>query len=274
MADELQGFLDSAVAAAREAGRLIRTAFTQDHVVMNKGVETDLVTKTDQEAERIIIASLRRQYPTHCFIGEESTAAGDKTPLTDMPTWIIDPLDGTCNFVHGFPFVAVCIALAIGRVVQVGVVYNCIADEMYTAIQSRGAFKNRVPIKVSGCSDMHKAMLATEWGSDRTASRVKKVSDNMHSFAAWPCHSIRSLGAAALNMCMVACGSLDGYWEFGIYAWDYAAASVIVQEAGGCVCDTTGHALDLMARKVIAAASPALANDIAAHLVQIDTPAQ
>eukprot|EP00124_Ichthyophonus_hoferi_P003798 Ihof_evm2s355 gene=Ihof_evmTU2s355 len=249
MTDQLQLYLDAAVEAAQVAGKVIVDAFDTEKHITEKTNSVDLVTETDQQCEKLIIDLLKTRFPTHSFIGEESTAAGVKCELTDNPTWIIDPLDGTTNFVHRFPQVSVCIGLAINKVVQVGVVFNSPLNQLYTAILGRGSFMNGKQLKVSKCTEIRRALLNTEIGSERSELHLGIVRDNYYTMAKAPCHSIRSLGAAAMNMCAVASGTSDGYWEFGVHAWDYAAASLIVTEAGGYVCDTTAGPMDLMARK-------------------------
>eukprot|EP00123_Amoebidium_parasiticum_P016979 comp23667_c0_seq3/m.40470 comp23667_c0_seq3/g.40470 ORF comp23667_c0_seq3/g.40470 comp23667_c0_seq3/m.40470 type:complete len:274 (-) comp23667_c0_seq3:250-1071(-) len=269
---ELELFLNAAVAAAQAAGKVIVDAFDQEKHISEKMNTVDLVTETDQQCETLIIGMLEKAFPTHSFIGEESTAAGAKNERTDNPTWIIDPLDGTTNFIHRFPYVAVCIGLAINKVVQVAVVFNAPQNQMFTAIRGKGAFMNGKKLSVSKCNDIRKALLLTEIGSERSDPHLSTVRDNYYDMAKAPCHSIRSLGAAAMNMCTVATGAGDGYWEFGVHAWDYAAASLIVSEAGGHVCDTTGGPMDLMARKVLCAATEELALQMAKNIRQIPMP--
>ncbi|KAA8525695.1 hypothetical protein F0562_007550 [Nyssa sinensis] len=130
----------------------------------------DLVTETDKACEDLIFNHLRQHYPKHKSIGEETTAACGTTELTDEPTWIVDPLDGTTNFVHGFPFVCVSIGLTIGKIPKVGVVYNPIMDELFTGIHGKGAFLNGKPIKVSSQSELVKSLLATEVGIHPSAA--------------------------------------------------------------------------------------------------------
>ncbi|KAL7244355.1 hypothetical protein ACSBR1_016572 [Camellia fascicularis] len=159
-------FLAIAVEAAKIAGDVIRKGFYQTKHVEHKG-EVDLVTETEKACEDLIFNHLKKHFPQHKFIGEETTAARGVTELTDEPTWIIDPLDGTTNFVHGFPFVCVSIGLTIGKVPTVGVVYNRIMDELFTCVHRKGAFLNGNPIKVSSQSELVKSLLVTEAGTQR-----------------------------------------------------------------------------------------------------------
>ncbi|XP_061521909.1 inositol monophosphatase 1-like isoform X2 [Phycodurus eques] len=150
MSDPWQECLEHCVEVATQAGKVIREGLKSDIAVMHKSSQVDLVTETDQRVERLIISSIKAKFPTHSFIGEESVAAGAPSVLTDDPTWIIDPIDGTTNFVHGFPFVCVSIGFTVKKQIEFGVVYSCIEDKMYTARKGKGAYCNGVPIKVSG----------------------------------------------------------------------------------------------------------------------------
>ncbi|KAG5516306.1 hypothetical protein RHGRI_037124 [Rhododendron griersonianum] len=154
-------FLAVAIDAAKKAGDVIRKGFYVTKHVEHKG-QVDLVTETDKACEDLIFNHLKQHFPNHKFIGEETTAAYGVTELTDEATWIVDPLDGTTNFVHGFPFVCVSIGLTIEKVPVVGVVYNPIMDELFTGIHGKGAFLNGNPIKVSSQSELVKSLLCTE----------------------------------------------------------------------------------------------------------------
>ncbi|KAG9347755.1 hypothetical protein JZ751_003769 [Albula glossodonta] len=149
MADPWQEAMDHAVAVARKAGAVIRDALQNEVKIMCKSSSVDLVTKTDQKVEQLIIASVKEKFPDHSFIGEESVAAGQPCILTDNPTWIIDPVDGTTNFVHGFPFVAVSIGFAVKKELEFGVVYSCVEDKMYTGRKGKGAFCDGEKLQVS-----------------------------------------------------------------------------------------------------------------------------
>eukprot|EP00268_Persea_americana_P068732 TRINITY_DN9631_c0_g1_i4.p1 TRINITY_DN9631_c0_g1~~TRINITY_DN9631_c0_g1_i4.p1 ORF type:complete len:210 (+),score=42.78 TRINITY_DN9631_c0_g1_i4:255-884(+) len=159
--DSLAEFLAVAVDAAKIAGEIIRKGFYQKKNVEHKG-QVDLVTETDKACEDVISQHLKRHFPNHEFIGEETSAAFGTAELTDQPTWIVDPLDGTTNFVHGFPFVCVSIGLTIAKVPTVGVVYNPIIDELFTGILGQGAFLNGKRIKASSQTELVKSLLATE----------------------------------------------------------------------------------------------------------------
>uniref|UniRef100_A0A8C3WIP2 Inositol-1-monophosphatase n=1 Tax=Catagonus wagneri TaxID=51154 RepID=A0A8C3WIP2_9CETA len=149
MADPWQECMDYAVTLARQAGEVVREALKNEMDIMIKSSPVDLVTATDQKVEKMLISSVKEKYPSHSFIGEESVAAGEKSILTDNPTWIIDPIDGTTNFVHGFPFVAVSIGFVVNKKMEFGVVYSCMEDKMYTGRKGKGAFCDGQKLQVS-----------------------------------------------------------------------------------------------------------------------------
>ncbi|XP_005381773.1 PREDICTED: inositol monophosphatase 1 isoform X2 [Chinchilla lanigera] len=266
MADPWQECMDYAVTIARQAGEVIREALKQKMNVMIKSSPADLVTATDQKVEKMLISSIKKKYPSHSFIGEESVAAGEKCVLTDSPTWIIDPIDGTTNFVHRFPFVAVSIGFVVDKKMEFGVVYSCVEDKMYTGRKGKGAFCNGQKLQVSKEDDITKSLLVTELGSSRIPETVRVILSNMEKLFAIPIHGIRSVGTAAVNMCLVATGGADAYYEMGIHCWDMAGAGIIVTEAGGILMDVTGGPFDLMSRRIIAANSRALAERIAKEI--------
>lgn len=249
--DELTTFLSTAVEAAKLAGELISQNFNQTKVVEHKG-QVDLVTETDKACEEIIFQHLKQTYPDHQFIGEETSAVYGTAYLTDAPTWIIDPLDGTTNFVHRFPFVCVSIGLTIGKIPTVGVVYNPILGELYTAIRGRGSFLNASPISSSSQSEMIKALLATEVGTKRDKMTVDVITDRISGLL-FKVRSLRMTGSCALNLCGVASGWLDLFYELGYGGpWDVAAGVLIVQEAGGCVFDPSGDDFNITSQRVAA----------------------
>ncbi|KAK2967504.1 hypothetical protein RJ640_010145 [Escallonia rubra] len=283
----VEEFLAIAVDAAKKAGEIIRKGFYQTKHVEHKG-QVDLVTETDKACEDLIFNYLKQKLPNHKFIGEETTAAFGVTELTDEPTWIVDPLDGTTNFVHGFPFVCVSIGLTIGKVPTVGVVYNPIMDELFTGIHGKGAFLNGNPIKgeiiysiilssfwmanraidlkgflvgfcfaVSSQSELVNSLLSTEAGTKRDKSTLDATTNRINSLL-YKVRSIRMSGSCALNLCGVACGRLDLFYELGFGGpWDVAGGVVIVKEAGGVVFDPSGKEFDITSQRV-AASNPLL----------------
>ncbi|KAG8649149.1 inositol-phosphate phosphatase isoform X1 [Manihot esculenta] len=258
-------FLETAVEAAKIAGEVIRKGFYQTKHVEHKG-QVDLVTETDKACEDLIFNHLKDRYPTHKFIGEETTAAYGTTELTDEPTWIVDPLDGTTNFVHGFPFVCISIGLTIAKVPTVGVVYNPILNELFTGIHGRGAFLNGNPIKVSSQTELVKSLLATEAGTKRDKTTVDATTNRINSLL-FKVRSLRMSGSCALNLCGIACGRLDLFYETGFGGpWDVAAGVVIIKEAGGLVYDPSGKDFDITSQRV--AASNPLLKDVFLEALQ------
>lgn len=266
MADPWQECMDYAVALARQAGEVVREALKNEMNVMIKSSPADLVTATDQKVEKMLLSFIKEKYPSHSFIGEESVAAGERSVLTDNPTWIIDPIDGTTNFVHRFPFVAVSIGFVVNKEMEFGVVYSCVEDKMYTGRKGRGAFCNGQKLRVSRQEDITKSLLVTELGSLRTPEIVRIIFSNMEKLLCIPVHGIRGVGTAAVNMCLVASGAAEAYYDMGIHCWDMAGAGVIVTEAGGVLLDVTGGPFDLMSRRIIAASSKTLAERIAKEI--------
>ncbi|XWS19305.1 hypothetical protein CRYUN_Cryun31cG0004100 [Craigia yunnanensis] len=250
MADNgsVEEFLATAVDAAKKAGEIIREGFYQTKHVEHKG-QVDLVTETDKTCEDLVFNHLKQHYPSH--------------KLTDEPTWIVDPLDGTTNFVHGFPFVCVSIGLTIGKVPRVGVVYNPITNELFTGVLGKGAFLNGTLIRgefkfaVSSQTELVKSLLATEAGTKRDKLTVDATSNRINSLL-FKVRSLRMSGSCALNLCGIACGRLDMFYELGYGGpWDVAAGVLIVKEAGGLVYDPFGKDFDITAPQV-AASNPFL----------------
>ncbi|XP_048122621.1 inositol monophosphatase 1-like isoform X2 [Alosa alosa] len=254
MDDPWMECMDHCIAVTKEAGKVIREALLKDISVMQKSSPVDLVTETDQKVETLIISSIKKKYPNHSFIGEESVAAGAPSILTDNPTWIIDPIDGTTNFVHSWFH---------SEQREFGVVYSCVEEKMYTARKGKGAFCNGVPIKVSGQEDITKSLVLTEMGFKPDAQNFRAMMTNMESILTIPVHGIRAPGSAAVNMCLVACGAADAYYHIGIHCWDMAGGAAIIREAGGVIMDITGGPFDLMSRRLITASSKAIAEHIA-----------
>ncbi|XP_072013954.1 inositol monophosphatase 1-like [Amphiura filiformis] len=269
---EIADYLKTGVEVARTAGKEINGAFLEEKRIECKSSAVDLVTETDKHVEDLIISTLKKKYPTHSFIGEESTAAGKHCEWTDNPTWIIDPVDGTTNFVHSFPYVAVSIGLTINRQIVLGIVYIPVLDDLYTATKGGGAFLNGKKIQVSCQEDLKQSLLLSEVGSSRMESEVTIKMKNYQALVLAGVHGLRSIGSAAVSMCLVAKGCNDAYYEYGIHSWDMAAGAVIVLEAGGVLLDTTGGPFDLLSRRVLVASSRKLADSVSSHLTHLELP--
>lgn len=247
--EDLEACLAVAIDAAKKAGQVILNSFHSAKHVEHKGM-VDLVTETDKACEELIFTQLKLTFPSHELIGEETSAENGTPALTDAPTWVVDPLDGTTNFVHKFPFVCVSIALVINKTPVVGVVYNPIMNELFTALQGQGAYLNGQRIYVSDQELIGNAILATEVGTKRDKKTVDRTTNMINSML-FQVRSVRLSGSCAMNLCGVACGRLDMFYEIGFGGpWDVAGGALIVQEAGGQIFDPSGGEFNLMANRV------------------------
>jgi myo-inositol-1(or 4)-monophosphatase len=248
---DLVSFESVALHAAREAGALLRARAHGAKRVEYKSGAVDLVTDTDRDAEALVVAHLRRAFPDHVIVAEEASSGTTiSTPTVDQYAWYLDPLDGTTNFAHAFPHFCVSLALARGTEPLLGVVYDPMRDELFAARRGGGATLNGAPIHVSGVDDLNRALLATGFPYDRRAR-----GDFYLSFFAdfmQRAQGIRRGGSAALDLCYVACGRCDGFWEWKLRPWDTAAGTLIVREAGGSVSDFRGGAFDLFGEHTLA----------------------
>jgi myo-inositol-1(or 4)-monophosphatase len=216
-----------------------------------KGVH-DLVTDADLASEQAIRGILSKHFPEHAFLGEES-AVGD--PLAQPACWVVDPLDGTTNYVHDFPCFAVSVALVEEGEIVVAVVLDPLRDECFAAVRGLGATLNGVPLQVSPCDRVDHSLLAISLPPQLTPD----APDLMSFLAVAPrCRAIRRTGSAALNLAYVACGRLDGHWAHHIHPWDAAAGVLLIREAGGVVSACDGGPYDLAAANYLTAATPQL----------------
>lgn len=256
-------YYEFAITLTRDAALILKTAISGLKTVDEKLGNWDLVTEYDRKIEDVIIGNLKTKFPNHRFIGEEST--GKELPeLTDDPTWIIDPIDGTTNFIHGFPHTCVVIGLAIKKEMVIGIVYNPVLEQLFTARKGRGAFLNGKPIKVSEVQDLSKALICMEAGFMKVDSLREKTMERLQAIIS-EAQGIRTLGVAALTLCYVALGIVEAYYIEGpgISTWDIAAASLIITEAGGVVLDReTGERVDIMKPRVIGACNEKIARDV------------
>jgi len=240
--------LEVAVAAAKAAGEVLRKGFGQHQEIKYKG-EVDLVTKADENAEQAIKEVLRETFPHFGLLAEE----GGELKGEGKVRWIIDPLDGTTNYAHGLPLFCTSIALESDSEVTLAVVHDPMANETYTAERGSGATLNGEPIRVSDTGDLIRALLATGFPYDR--DEVPVALDIFGQFVVRT-QSMRRLGSAALDLCYVAVGRLDGYYERGVKAWDIAAGVLMLREAGGKASDYLGHELALEKDEVVASNGP------------------
>ncbi len=233
--------------AARDAGRELAERFGRALEISNKG-DIDLVTEADLAAERLIVERIRNYYPRHAILAEESGASAHDLNASEY-RWIIDPLDGTTNYAHGYPCFCVSIALARGDELLIGVVYDPTRDELFAAERGAGATLNDRPIRVSEIDDLNRAMLCTGFPYD-----VRERGDFARHFANFimRAQAVRRDGSAALDLAYVACGRFDGFWEEGLRPWDVAAGVLLVEEAGGRVSRYDGTRFDIFTPPIIA----------------------
>lgn len=258
-------WLEVAESAALAAGEIIAEAWDKEKNVEHKGT-VDLVTATDKACEDLIMTRLKEVFPEHCFIGEEEASTGGIPELTDAPTWMVDPLDGTTNFVHRFPFSCVCVGLAVNKKPVVGVVHNPILKETYTAIVGQGAFLNGAKIHVASQRPLGQALVATEIGVSRDTSTMDTTISRFRNIAT-NARSTRCSGSCAMNMVGVASGRLDAFYEHNFGGpWDCCAAAVVLVEAGGSISLVGGADFDVMARSLACASGPGLLEEVNAQL--------
>jgi myo-inositol-1(or 4)-monophosphatase len=229
--------LNFAIQTAREAGRVLAEKFGRALQVSNKG-DIDLVTEADLASERLIVERVRSYHPRHAILAEE---AGDVTGVASEFKWIVDPLDGTTNYAHGYPVFCVSIALEHRGRVVVGVVYDPIRDELFAAERGGGATLNGRRARVSETDDLNRALLCTGFPYD-----VRERGDFVRHFRNFimSAQSVRRDGAAALDLAYVAAGRFDGFYEEGLRPWDVAAGVLLVEEAGGRVTHYDGQPFD------------------------------
>ena len=239
--------LNFAIQVAREAGNLLvqRLGAAQ---ITNKG-DIDLVTEADIAAEELIIDRIRSHYPLHGILAEESGETVQEGSSRSDWKWIIDPLDGTTNYAHGYPCFCVSIALEQAGALEIGVVYDPMRNEMFAAERGQGATLNERRIKVSNVEELNRAMMCTGFPYD-----VRTRPDFARDFTNFTLHAqaVRRDGSAALDLAYVACGRFDGFWEDGLNPWDIAAGAILVSEAGGRITNFQNEPLDIYTKKVVA----------------------
>ena len=237
--------LNFAIQMARDAGRILIERQGRSLQVSNKG-DINLVTEADLAAEKLIIERINSYYPRHAILAEESGASSSQPAEW---TWIIDPLDGTTNYAHGYPCFCVSIAVEHDGKIEMGVVYDPVADELFAAERGQGATLNDRTIRVSEIDELNRAMLCTGFPYD-----VRERPDFARHFCAFTmrAQAVRRDGSAALDLAYLACGRFDGFWEDGLNAWDIAAGVLLIEEAGGQISDFEGRTLDIYTARVLA----------------------
>lgn len=236
---------------ARKAGTILRDGYSKDHQVDYKGV-IDLVTEVDHQSEDFLLGELQRDFPDHHIFSEESGVIRGN----DGHIWYIDPLDGTVNYAHHIPIFCVSVAYALNGVLTFGAVYDPMRDEMFLAERGKGATLNGKTIEVSPATELQKSLLVTGFPYDAWNTEH----DNFANFVKFAKMSqgVRRLGSAALDLCYVAAGRFDGFWELALKPWDVAAGGLICEEAGACVTNVSGGADYLSPPQSVVATAPGI----------------
>ncbi|HEY9808230.1 MAG TPA: inositol monophosphatase family protein [Halomicronema sp.] len=261
--NELQVFLDIATEAALAAGSILQSYLGNIKNIQEKGRPGDLVTEADKASEKAILEVLNRHVPQHGILTEESGSLGNSTSTY---LWAIDPLDGTTNFAHQYPFFSASIGLLIDGIPAVGAIFDPFHNELFRAAKGLGATRNRQPIKVSETSDLTKSLLVTGFAYDR-----RETPDNNYAEFCHLTHltqGVRRSGAASIDLACVACGRVDGYWERGLQPWDLAAGVVILQEAGGKITAYDESRFDIHSGRILAT-NGHLHNSLSQELLQV-----
>lgn len=234
-----------AIEIAKRAGEVLLNLYPKTHQIQYKG-DINLVTEADVKSENLLKEAIKEKYPAHTILAEES-GLEDKDKKFK---WIIDPLDGTTNFAHGFPWFCVSIALEANGEIWLGVIHNPISKETFSVLKENGAFLNGRPIRVSKTKQIEKALLATGFPYNIHEEPEPVISrfNKMLKVA----RGIRRAGSAALDLCYVACGRFDGFWEERLHPWDTAAGLLLVEEAGGMVTDFKGNPYSIYGKEILA----------------------
>lgn len=252
-----KSFTAVAINCAAKAGEWIATRLGNYAQLEQKSSTHDIVTEVDKGTERLIRKLIATHFPTHAFLGEEGVTAGAAASIQALDAvldqeyiWIVDPIDGTTNFVHEFPFFCVSIALAYRGEVIVGVVYDPIKDELFVAEKGKGAYVHGKLMRVSEEMQLRDSLIATGFPTDTSYALPLNMKGLQH--LAPQVRNIRVAGSAALHLAYVAAGRLSGFWEIGLNSWDLAAGVLLVQESGGIVTDRFGEPYHIGVRDVIA----------------------
>ena len=236
---------------AREAGAILRAGYNKEHQVNYKGV-IDLVTEVDHHSEAFLLGEIQGKFPDHHIFTEESGIIQGN----DEHTWFIDPIDGTVNYAHHIPVFCVSIAYASHGTLRLGAVYDPMRDEMFTAERGRGANLNGSAIHVSVVTELQKSLLATGFPYDVWDTEQDNFANFVHF--AKRSQGVRRLGSAALDLCYVAAGRFDGFWEMSLNPWDVAAGGLVCEEAGGLVTDVNGDSDYMSPPQSVVAAAPGI----------------
>ncbi len=241
----MDDYRDFAIGVAKEAGTFLKERLNDKHIIDYKG-EINIVTEVDRMSEEIITSTISQRYPHHDILAEESAGTNKGSEFR----WIIDPLDGTTNYAHGYPVFSVSIALEKKGEICIGVIYNPMLEEMFFAERGKGASLNGQKISVSGLADLSRSLLATGFPYDIRNDKNNNI--NYFNGMAKVVQAIRRAGSASLDMAYVAMGRFDGFWELKLMPWDTAAGWLLIVEAGGAVTDLSGNPFHLHSPHILA----------------------
>jgi myo-inositol-1(or 4)-monophosphatase len=246
-------YLATAVELARSAGEILKHYAVREKHVALKG-HANLVTIADKESEALIIRGIQERFPDHCILAEESGEIAAKNASNGCPVrWIIDPLDGTTNFAHGYPFYCVSIGVEVNGEVVCGVVYDPQRDELFSARKNSGAHCNERRIQVSDVETLSGALLITGFPYN-FRDKIDAVIGQFRAYLL-EAQAVRRAGSAALDLCYLAAGRLDGFWELDLNPWDTAAGKIILEEAGGRLTNFAGEPFSILMREILASNS-------------------
>ena len=240
----MNSFLDVAIETAREAGAILLAEFDRPVKISYKG-EVDIVTQADKRSEQAIVSRLRTHFPKHAIVAEEGGGKESESPFR----WHVDPLDGTTNFAHGYPCFAVSLGLEEAGELIVGVIFQPVSGELFTAVKGEGAYLNQKKIAVSRIEKLATSLLSTGFPS---VKRAQNPNIRYYWDFTLRSHGVRRDGSAAMDLAAVACGRFEGFWEFGLHTWDTAAGVLLVREAGGAVTQFDGRPYRLGDRELLA----------------------
>jgi len=246
---DLNAIKRTGIAAAYNGGKILRSYFGNNPAIRKKGA-IDLVTQADTEAEKVIVETIHARFPDHAILAEESGQIDGSSEADTENRWIIDPLDGTTNFAHELGFFSVSIAFEHAGDILVGIVLNPVGGELFSAISGKGAFLNDCPIKVTDTPSVSDSLLATGFPYD--LPEVFPQLTARFSTCLMNAQGIRRIGSAALDLCYVACGRFDGFWEQDLHPWDTAAGLRIAAEAGATITDFTNLPFDIDKSEILA----------------------
>lgn len=242
--------LEFAIATARAAGQLLCQLYRQQHSVRLKSSDIDVVTEADLAAEQLIVDAIRQEFPDHGIFSEEGLGDLHALEADSTPVWLVDPLDGTVNYAHGYPLWGLSLALSEGGQILTAVTFDPLRDEVFSAQLGKGAWCNGERIQASGVNEMRQALVATGFAY----KRATLAENNLAEFSAiMPrVQGVRRAGSAVLDLAHLADGRLDGYWEMHLQPWDWAAGWLLVEEAGGKITDMRGEPWSLASREIVA----------------------